>query len=112
MRQIIAAFILIAVAACTAMALDNKGSETISLDGGSRGEVHFPHFRHQNALGDCSVCHNLFPQEQGAIARLKQAGKLASKEVMNKHCIKCHRAEKNAGNKAGPVSCTQCHKKG
>ena len=107
-----AAVILIAVGVCGAAAVENKGAEIISLDGGSRGAVPFPHYRHQNALGDCNVCHALFPQEPGSIARLKQEGKLAGKQVMNKHCISCHRAEKKAGKKAGPVSCTQCHTKG
>ncbi len=107
-----AAVILIAVGVCGAAAVENKGTEIISLDGGSRGAVSFPHQRHQNALGDCNVCHALFPQEPGAIVRLKQEGKLAGKQVMNKNCIRCHRAEKRAGKKAGPVSCTQCHTKG
>jgi hypothetical protein len=111
-RQIVAAFILVAMGACAAVALETKGAESITLDGGSRGVVSFPHYRHQSALGDCNACHSLFPQEQGVIMRLKQEGKLAGKQVMNKHCIKCHRAEKKAGKKAGPVSCSQCHNKG
>ena len=111
-KFLVATCILVSTGVCGAVALENKGAELLSLDGGSRGAVAFPHHRHQNALGDCNVCHTLFPQEQGAIIRLKQEGKLASKQVMNKHCINCHRAEKKAGKKAGPVSCTQCHKKG
>ena len=69
-----AAVILIVVGVCGAAAVENKGAEIISLDGGSRGAVSFPHQRHQNALGDCNVCHALFPQEPGAIVRLKQEG--------------------------------------
>ena len=111
-KPIIAAIMIVAMAACAAVALDNKGAESITLDGGSRGVVPFPHHRHQSALGDCNACHTLFPQEQGAIVRLKQEGKLVSKQVMNKHCIKCHRTEKKAGKKAGPVSCAKCHHKG
>ena len=108
----VAAGILFVAAVCAAAVLENKGAETIILNGGSQGEVTFPHHRHQNALADCNACHTLFPQETGVIARLKQEGKLAGKQVMNKHCISCHRAEKKAGKKAGPVSCNQCHKKG
>lgn len=112
-KQIIAALIIVAVGACAAAAaLENRGTESIVLDGGSRGVVPFPHFRHQEALADCNACHSLFPKEQGAIVRLKQEGQLVGKQIMNKHCIKCHRAEKKAGNKAGPVSCTKCHQKG
>ena len=111
-RHFIAALILVALGACAAAAIENKGAEQITLDGGSRGVVPFPHFRHQNALADCNACHNLFPQQQGAIVRLKHEGKLVGKQVMNKHCIKCHRAEKKAGKKAGPLSCSKCHQKG
>lgn len=112
LKQIIAACLLVAAGTCVAGATENKGEEAIALDGGSRGVVPFPHYRHQTALADCNACHTLFPQEQGAIMRLKQEGKLAAKQVMNKHCIKCHRSATKAGNKAGPVSCAKCHKKG
>jgi hypothetical protein len=111
-KPIIAACLLVVMGACAAVALENKGAETFTLDGGSRGVVPFPHYRHQNALADCNACHTLFPQEQGAIMRLKQEGKLAAKQVMNKHCIKCHRSEKRAGKSAGPLSCAKCHQKG
>ena len=111
-RLLTAASILVATGVCGAVTLDNKGAETITLDGGSRGAVAFPHHRHQSALGDCNSCHTLFPQEPGAITRFKQEGKLLRKQVMNKHCVKCHRAEKKAGRKAGPVSCGKCHNKG
>jgi hypothetical protein len=113
-KTLVASTLLLAVIAwaCAAAALDNKGADAITMFGGSRGVVPFPHHLHQNTLGDCDACHSLFPQEQGAIERLKQEGKLAGKQVMNKHCVKCHRAEKKAGNKSGPIRCAQCHKKG
>jgi hypothetical protein len=80
-----------------AMATANKGAEQISLDGGSRGNISFPHHLHQNALNNCQVCHTLFPQEKGSIDRLKQQGKLQNKQVMNTLCIQCHKARKKMG---------------
>ena len=112
MRTIALAVVLMLVGALSAVAEENKGAAEITLDGGERGSVEFPHLRHQKKLGDCKICHNLFPEEKGAIDRLKKEGKLAGKQVMNKYCIKCHRAEKKAGHKAGPVICSKCHAKG
>jgi hypothetical protein len=42
---------------------------------------------------------------------MKAQGKLKPKHVMNKMCIKCHRAEKKAGNPSGPLTCSKCHVK-
>ncbi len=102
---------LIVVGAWTANAVQNSGAEQMSLEGGSRGVVPFPHHRHQNTLQDCDVCHSLFPQEQGGIERLKAEGKLIKKQVMNKHCIKCHKALKRQGSTSGPTTCAKCHVK-
>ena len=112
MRQLTVICIVIAMGTSAAMALAQMGAEHLALEGGSRGVVPFPHHLHQRTLGDCNACHTLFPQEIGAIERLKSEGKLVKKQVMNKHCIKCHRAEKRAGKKAGPLSCAKCHQKG
>lgn len=90
---------------------ENKGAADMVLNGGKRGVVSFPHLRHQTKLADCQVCHDLFPQEKGSIDKLKAAGSLKSKQVMNSRCIKCHRTEKRAGRAAGPTACTQCHQK-
>jgi len=108
-RIIVAVLVLGLLGAAGVMAIENKGAAQITLDGGSRGVVLFPHHRHQNALNDCKICHTLFPQEQGGIARLKQDGKLVKKQVMNKHCIKCHKAKKKDGIKTGPTTCSKCH---
>ncbi|GBC62702.1 cytochrome C [Desulfonema ishimotonii] len=94
-----------------AMAAGDKGAENISLYGGKSGEVPFPHQRHQATLGDCNTCHELFPQEAGSIERLKAAKELKKKQVMNKHCIRCHRAMKREGTRSGPTSCKECHVK-
>lgn len=87
----------------------NKGARDITLNGGSSGNVPFPHHRHQEIMNDCAICHASFPQETGSIERLKGEGKLAKKQVMNKLCTKCHNEKKKAGEKAGPVTCTTCH---
>ena len=34
-----------------------------------------------------------------------------AKKVMNLQCIKCHKAEKQAGRPHGPVTCNSCHVK-
>jgi hypothetical protein len=87
----------------------NKGAEQIELQGGKSGPVPFPHLVHQDALADCNVCHELFPQEIGAIDKLKASGELQKKQIMNKHCTKCHKKMKKEGQKTGPTTCKSCH---
>ncbi len=91
------------------LATENKGAADIQIDGGSRGEVPFGHRTHQEKLVDCKVCHSMFPQEPQSLAKLKANGQLKPKDVMNKLCTACHKAEKKAGNPAGPVTCSKCH---
>jgi len=91
------------------LATQDKGAENIELEGGRRGNVHFPHRRHQGQLDDCQICHAVFPQKSGSITELKAEGKLKKKHVMNKLCTKCHREKKKAGQKSGPTTCTKCH---
>ena len=91
------------------LAVENKGAEKIQIDAGSKGAVSFQHRKHQDRLGDCNVCHTMFPQEPQSLARLKANRKLKPKDVMKKLCVKCHKAEKKAGNKAGPTTCSKCH---
>jgi len=90
----------------------NQGAAEIVLDGGTTGNVSFPHRRHQENLVDCAVCHSAYPQKAGSIEELKAQGKLAKKEIMNTQCTKCHKEKKRAGEKAGPTTCTSCHIKG
>jgi len=90
----------------------NQGATEITLAGGESGVVWFPHQQHQKILGDCNLCHDLFPQESGAIKDQKAEGALKQKQVMNKKCIACHRKFKKAGKASGPVSCKKCHNKG
>jgi hypothetical protein len=88
---------------------ENKGAAEITLPGGSRGPVPFPHHQHQNKLVDCQICHSLYPQKDGIIEELKTAGTLKKKQVMNTQCTKCHKQNKKEGLKAGPTTCAKCH---
>ena len=90
-------------------AAENQGVESMDLEGGKRGKVPFPHRQHQKNLGDCQICHSIFPQELGAIPKLKAQGALKKKYVMNKLCTKCHREKKKAGQPSGPTTCKTCH---
>jgi hypothetical protein len=106
--------LLIVAAMSTALCLaaeENKGAESIVIVAGPNGNVNFPHRQHQSRLGDCKICHALFPQKKDAIEQMKAAGELKKKQVMNRLCVKCHRAEKLAGHKHGPTICTGCHVK-
>ena len=98
---------IIAVIAISSAA-DNKGAEKMVLPGGKRGNVPFPHAIHQTVLGDCTICHSLFPQNPGAIEAYRKQGKLKKRQVM-KHCQACHRKKAKAGEKAGPTRCKTCH---
>ena len=91
--------------------VENKGAAEITLPGGTRGPVPFPHHQHQNKLVDCQICHSLYPQKAGIVEELKAAGTLKKKQVMNKQCTKCHKQMKKDGLKAGPTTCAKCHLK-
>jgi hypothetical protein len=86
-----------------------KGRSRSTLYGGKSGDVPFPHWAHQAVLADCKICHELFPQEAGAIEKLKASGELQRKQIMNKHCTKCHKKMKQEGQKTGPTTCKSCH---
>ena len=93
----------------SSMATQNKGAENLELNGGNRGNVPFPHRQHQDQIGDCKICHSVFPQKTGSIEELKAKGTLKKKYVMNKLCTKCHKEKKRDGQKSGPTTCTKCH---
>ena len=105
------AVVLVAIAVTLAPAAASRGPESIEIYGGQSGKVPFPHAQHQNRIKDCNVCHSVFPQEAEAIRRMKEKGALKAKKVMNLQCIKCHKAEKQAGRPYGPVTCNSCHVK-
>lgn len=89
---------------------DAKGAESITLDGGSRGSVMFPHGRHQGVLIDCKPCHDLIPKESHAVDSMKADGRLKVKAVMDM-CRNCHKDMAKKGLQTGPVACGDCHKK-
>ena len=98
-----------AALAMSSKAVENRGAAEITINGGKRGDVPFPHQQHQEKLVECNICHAVFPREKGAIDALKAEGKLKPKQVMNKQCTKCHKEKKRAGEKAGPTTCKSCH---
>lgn len=110
-RAALISVILAFVMAAAFVAAENHGAVDITVFGGSRGEVPFTHKQHQDRLNDCSVCHDYFSQQPDAMKVMKENGELKKKLVMNKLCIKCHKAEKTAGNKSGPTTCSECHVK-
>lgn len=46
-------------------AIEDRGAEIILIYGGKSRDVHFPHYKHQIALDNCDICHNLFPKKLG-----------------------------------------------
>jgi hypothetical protein len=111
MKTAVIVLMTVVMISVVGLAADDPGSAEIELTGGERGNVPFPHQRHQAALGDCKLCHELFPKQKGGIEDLKAKGELKKRQVMNKHCIKCHNARKRAGQPSGPTSCNDCHVK-
>ncbi len=61
--------------------VENKGAAEIKLANGKRGPVPFPHRRHQDKLGDCDICHSVFPQKAGIIEELKAQDKLKKHDI-------------------------------
>lgn len=102
---------MIIILPMTAANAVNQGPKQIDIFGGHSGKVPFPHAQHQDLIKDCKVCHSVFPQETDAIKKLKEAGTLKKKKVMNLQCIKCHKQEKKAGKPHGPLTCKTCHVK-
>ena len=97
---LLTAAMLVLTAASIALSgapVENKGAAEITIPGGTRGPVRFPHHQHQNKLVDCKICHSLYPQKAGIIEELKTAGTLKKKQVMNKQCTKCHKQKKKEG---------------
>jgi hypothetical protein len=106
---VLTAFLTVGLMAMAAFSNQDQGAEDMTLYGGTRGDVPFPHRIHQVNLVDCQICHVLFPQVAGSIEDLKTNGQLTKKQVMNKQCTKCHREKKKQGLKTGPTTCKQCH---
>ncbi len=111
MKPAIIVAVVMIFSAVAALAMVNHGPEEFALDGGSKGEISFPHKEHQEVLQDCKVCHDVFPMELGVIKKMKAAKELKGKQVMNKTCLQCHRDRKSKGESYGPTSCNDCHAK-
>jgi hypothetical protein len=103
------AFALLIALALPATAAAEQGAATITIFGGSRGKVPFPHAQHQARLNDCNISHSAFPQEADAMRKMKENGMLKAKKVMNLQCIQCHKADRRAGKPHGPLTCGTCH---
>lgn len=73
------------------------GPEVIDLPAASKGNVSFPHLKHQESLKDCTKCH---AKEAGG--KIEGFGK----DVAHNTCKKCH-----TDSGKGPTSCGACHKK-
>ncbi|MEJ2657052.1 MAG: cytochrome c3 family protein [Desulfobacterales bacterium] len=106
--KVLGVILVILYGSVVAADIEKKGPEKITLDGGQKGVINFPHRQHQRTLGDCKTCHDIFPQKLGVIKEFKVQGKLEKKQVMN-HCRGCHRKLIKQGKKAGPTSCRGCH---
>lgn len=102
--------VLIFFGAVMVIASGPKGAENFELNGGSKGDIPFPHSMHQTVLEDCTVCHDTFPKEMDIIKTMKTKGELKKKQVMNTVCLDCHKKNKKAGKDYGPISCSGCHK--
>ncbi|MBU1171147.1 MAG: cytochrome c family protein [Proteobacteria bacterium] len=87
---------------------ETVGRPVLKIADGEKGDVTFPHEKHQQTLKDCTLCHSLFPKKPGVVREMITDGKLKRKQVMN-HCLACHKAKKKEGLKTGPTSCSKCH---
>ena len=85
------------------------GAMDIKIAGGEKGNIPFPHLRHQESLDDCNICHSLFKQEPRSIESSMARGELEKKQIMNNLCLRCHRSETEKGNKSAPTTCSKCH---
>ena len=66
-KTVLFLIILMVFAGAMAVAKEERGAAEITLEGGTRGKVPFPHQKHQDTLTDCNICHNVFPQSPGTI---------------------------------------------
>jgi hypothetical protein len=110
LKAVFSIFPAIVILFSTFVWAQNKGPAEVVIPGGTTGDVPLKHHLHQKVLGDCNLCHNLFPQKGGMVQKLKDEGKLEKKKLMNQ-CQRCHREKANDGLKSGPVTCKTCHSK-
>ena len=108
---LILALIAVLIPVSVVIGSEEEPAESMVLQGGGMGNVSFPHGRHQNIDVDCRPCHEMFAKKAQSIDTLKGDGTLKKKDVMNM-CKDCHKELTTKGQKAGPVKCNECHKKG
>ena len=107
---LISALIAALIPVSVVIGSEEEPAESIVLQGGSRGNVTFPHGRHQGIDVDCRPCHEMFAKKAQIIDTMKGDETLKKKDVMNM-CKNCHKDLTAQGQKAGPVKCSGCHKK-
>jgi type 1 fimbria pilin len=89
MKKLLAAAMMVAFAASTAMAAD-----MVTLEA-KNGNVTFNHKKHSESM-ECKVCHG-----EGTPAKIA-----LDKDSAHKLCKDCHQTKG-----AGPTKCGDCHKK-
>jgi hypothetical protein len=88
--------------------------ETITLDGGRRGPVVFPHVAHHKVIETCQTCHHNMPQDaerpdKGCRECHTNDHKVPTMKAFHDTCITCHRNENREKKNELPVRCTDCH---
>lgn len=132
MRRVHLALVLIAglflLVSAPAVLGQAQPPDTVVLTGSPMGGVKFPHKVHgELAGGKCETCHHPSKTEKPATAPQQKCSECHTKtaeapmktklqaafhDPMAKKgtCVDCHLKE-NAGGKAAPVKCPECHKK-
>jgi hypothetical protein len=95
---------------------------TISLQPAALGQlerpaVELPHDKHVVVLAKegCTACHPKDPKGRlslrfGRVDELTDRNALV--DLYHERCTSCHKKERAAGNKSGPTTCGECHRRG
>ncbi len=84
---------------------------------------YFLHDKHDKALeGKCQLCHYISPARQNRLSAegkqpahrdwlldIDETNDLSERAVAHARCINCHLKRRGQDNRAGPVSCGECH---
>ncbi len=106
---------------------DGKRPDVITIDAMKvfgdleRPAVSFLHDRHTEALSpkgqDCSVCHLKETDSRGQerlsikFKRLQDTDRNEVMSIYHNNCIQCHTDVASEGEKSGPLTCGECHRK-
>jgi hypothetical protein len=96
MKRICSTIVATVVAISLSSFVFAAGPDVIELPA-SKGNVTFPHLKHQENLKDCTKCHT---SETGG--KIEGFGK----DIAHNTCKKCH-----SESGKGPTSCSACHNK-